>query len=139
MQSPAELKSYICNWIKIHPFDSTQIDCTTTVMLKILDGKCKMTPTSKVVMELLYDSIKNQKGELIGEDTHSLIKSSRNNLTPEIKQGIYEHRLLAETMISRPVMKAFKAMIKTEGLFDSAEVGEISQIIGVETPPPQQF
>jgi hypothetical protein len=31
---------------------------------------------------------------------------------------IYEQRLLAETMLSRPVMKGFKAMIREQGLFN---------------------
>ena len=34
-----------------------------------------------------------------------------------MKNAIYERRVLAETAISRPVMKAFKAMIRAEGLF----------------------
>jgi hypothetical protein len=29
---------------------------------------------------------------------------------------VYEKRVLAETMISRPVMKGFKGMIRAEGL-----------------------
>jgi hypothetical protein len=34
---------------------------------------------------------------------------------------IYEKRLLAETVISRPVMKQFKAFIREQGLLDHAE------------------
>jgi len=32
---------------------------------------------------------------------------------------------MAETMISRPAMKAFKAMIKKEGLFDSTAMADL--------------
>ena len=132
-----ELNIYIYDWVKKHPLEPIHIDCTTTVMLKILDGKCKMNPTSKVIMELLYDWTKQQKGKLLGDDIHSLIENSRNSLSHETKQLIYEHRLLAETMISRPTMKAYKAMIKAEGLFDSVETSAIAQIIGGENLPPQ--
>ena len=47
---------------------------------------------------------------------HQLIKRADENLTPELVEEIYEHRVLAETMISRPVMKAFKARLRREGL-----------------------
>ena len=33
-------------------------------------------------------------------------------------ERIYEQRLLAETAISRPVMKAYKAMLRTAGVLD---------------------
>jgi len=38
-----------------------------------------------------------------------------------MKTFIYEKRVLAETMISRPVMKGFKAMIRQQGLLDDAQ------------------
>jgi len=43
-----------------------------------------------------------------------------------MKNIIYENRLLAETAISRPVMKGFKAMIRQESLLDDAELEEAS-------------
>ena len=121
---PAELNHYIHTWVESHPFEAIHVDCATTVMLKILDGKCKMTTTSKVMMELLYDEVKHKNGKLFDDDIHDLIRNARNELSPELKEHIYERRLLAETMISRPVMKAFKAMIKNEGLFDSDRMEE---------------
>ena len=36
---------------------------------------------------------------------------------PVLEALIVEKRVLAETMISRPVMKAFKSMIREQGLF----------------------
>jgi len=127
MYIPDELKHYIYDWAKAHPLDPVHVDCSTAVMLKILDGKCKMRPTSKVVMELLYDAVKHCQGKLLGDDIHALINSARYHLTSELKEDIYEQRLLAETMISRPVMKGFKAMIKAEGLFNSAAMEQLEQ------------
>jgi hypothetical protein len=45
-----------------------------------------------------------------------LIANSGDYLNDANKMLIYEQRLLAETMISRPVMKGFKAMIREQGL-----------------------
>jgi hypothetical protein len=91
-------------------------------MLKILDGKCKMRPTEKIVMTLLYDQVKSMSGQLLDETLHSLIATVRDRLDDEVlKMLIYENRLLAETAISRPVMKKFKAFIREHGLLESTE------------------
>jgi hypothetical protein len=104
-------------WVAAHALSSSDVDCATTVMLKILDGKCKMSRVDKVVMEQLYDAVKNLPGQRFGEEFHSLIATARQASSEALKNHIYEKRVLAETAISRPVMKAFKAMIRQEGLF----------------------
>lgn len=109
--------AYISHWVKNHPLNSEQRDCVTAVMLKILDGKCKMCSEEKLIMTELYDQVKAQPGVLLTDEIHQLIAVARNNLTDEIKDFIYEKRVLAETAISRPVMKKFKAMIRQQGLF----------------------
>ena len=86
-----------------------------------------MKPESKVVMEMLYDAVKDQPGVLLLHDTHALIERARSQLTDEMKEIVYENRLLAETMISRPVMKHFKALIKELGLFDFPEISELKR------------
>ena len=117
----------IRQWTEAHPFEPIHIDCTTTVMLKILDGKCKMSSAEKSVMELLYDAVKHHPGELFGDEFHTLIATARQQLTEELKNHIYEKRVLAETMLSRPVMKSFKAMIREWGLFAAIGVIEESE------------
>lgn len=104
-------------WAEARQFDSTEVDCFTTVMLKILDGKCRMSESGKLVMTLLYDVVKSMPGSLLGQAEHALIAEARAG-TPseEMRMRIYERRLLAETMISRPVMKGFKAQLKAEGV-----------------------
>ena len=67
-------------------------------------------------MELLYDEVKTQPGHLLDATIHHLIAQARAHLDDQMKNIIYEKRLLAETAISRPVMKGFKAMIRQEGL-----------------------
>ena len=111
------MKEHVANWCEKHPLAPIHVDCATTVMLKILDGKCKMKAEEKIIMALLYEQVKHLPGELFDKDFHELIDVARNNLTESMKEVIYEKRLLAETMLSRPVMKAFKAMIRQNGLF----------------------
>ena len=109
-------------WLKNHPLSPVQIDCTVAVMLKILDGKCKMPAAEKRVMALLYDQIKTQPGQLLDNEIHTLIAAGRDQReSQDLTMLIYEKRLLAETVISRPVMKQFKAFIREQGLLDHVE------------------
>ena len=109
--SPAE-------WAKAHLHDPIHIDCTTTVMLKILDGKCKMDPDEKATIAIMYDVVKHRPGKLLDDSHHTLIETARQNLDDDTIMQVYEQRLYAETMITRPVMKAYKAMLRGEGLIN---------------------
>lgn len=110
--------AHVQRWVQEHPLSPIHVDCATAVMLKILDGKCKMDAEEKIVMALLYDEVKSYPGEMLGADIHALITTARDtHEDDEIREFVYEKRVLAETMISRPVMKGFKAMIRAEGLF----------------------
>lgn len=115
----------IADWLETHPLSPAQIDCAVAVMLKILDGKCKMRSEEKVVMTLLYDQIKTKPGKLLTGELHSLIASARTrNDDDALKMLIYEKRLLAETAISRPVMKRFKAFIRETGLLEDKKADD---------------
>ena len=111
-------------WVDSHPLEPVHVDCATTVMLKILDGKCKMKLEEKHVMTHLYHAVKDSPGILLGDDMHALIAEAEQQADDEMRNAIYEKRVLAETTISRPVMKAFKAMIRQQGLFSSHAVAE---------------
>ena len=114
------MKSSPEQWIASQPLSPIDIDCVTTVMLKILDGKCKMSSSGKIVMEQLYDLLRDRSGHHLDGRTHQLIEQSRaSEMSEELRMQIYERRLLAETMISRPVMKAFKARLRADGVIGS--------------------
>jgi hypothetical protein len=113
-------KDLVAHWVLAHPLAPIHVDCAITVMLKILDGKCKMRTAEKQVMEMLYDEVKTHPGILLDTAIHLLIEQARKHPDETMKNIIYEKRLLAETAISRPVMKDFKAMIRQEGLLDGA-------------------
>lgn len=105
-------------WANEHPLEPAHVDCATAVMLKILDGKCKMNAIEKEVMAHLYQAVKHRPGLKIGEEMDQFIAEAVTQLDDELRDQIYEKRVLAETMISRPVMKAFKAMIRQKGLLN---------------------
>jgi hypothetical protein len=109
---------HVSAWVAAHALTPSDIDCATAVMLKILDGKCKMGEVEKRVMAALYDAVHDRPGQRFGESEHTLIATARQGADDTLKEAIYERRVLAETAISRPVMKAFKAMIRAEGLFE---------------------
>ncbi|RLU04118.1 MAG: hypothetical protein D9N11_00715 [Ketobacter sp.] len=111
------MEQWVGHWVRSQSLSANDVDCATTVMLKILDGKCKMKTLEKKVMAALYDQVKQEAGELIGPDMHELIADVRGLLSEADKDRVYEKRVLAETMISRPVMKGFKARIRQNGLF----------------------
>lgn len=117
----------VAAWVRQHPLSATQVDCAVAVMLKVLDGKCKMSSEEKQVMRHLYHAVKGQQGNLLGEDIHWLIDSAERRGVDETgRDFIYEKRVLAETMISRPVMKGFKKLIRQQGLFEPTESKEES-------------
>lgn len=113
MNGPAEVAA----WLAITPLSASDVDCATTVMLKILDGKCRMAEPEKQVMTWLYDALCDRAGERFGQAEHTLISEARVSADEALRQTVYERRVLAETTLSRPVMKAFKAMIRARGLF----------------------
>ena len=119
-------EEYVFRWARAHSLSPIHVDCATAVMLKILDGKCKMGAVDKVVMEQLYDAVKDRPGLRLGDEFHTLIASARSDASEALKNFIYEKRVLAETAISRPVMKAFKAMLREQGLFAGLADEEIA-------------
>lgn len=117
MKSFAEVEA----WVSQYPLRPPHIDCAVAVMLKILDGKCKMNGEEKVVMRHLYHAVKRCAGERLDAGLHSVIAAAEASIDDTFREQIYEMRVLAETTISRPVMKGFKRMIREQGLFDIEE------------------
>jgi hypothetical protein len=103
-------------WAEEKAFEPIHIDCATSLMLKILDGKCKMNDDEKKVMQIIYDLVKHHKGEKLDPGIHKLIAAARIDPSEQLIEQVYELRLYAEQMISRPVMKAYKAMLREEGI-----------------------
>ncbi|MDO8828080.1 hypothetical protein [Methylophaga sp.] len=112
------MKAHVEAWLACHCLSPQQIDCVIAVMLKILDGKCKMKADEKVIMAELYQQVKHLQGILLGSECHHLISVAVAGMDEAMKNNLYEMRVLAETRISRPVMKKFKTMIREQGLVE---------------------
>ena len=117
--------SYAIN--KVHPaaewalsvhFTSVQVDCTTTVALKILDNKCKMLPGEMSAVFAIYDVIKQLPGTLFNHKDHDVVTRARwsETASDEVMEKIHALRLYAEENIPKSVMKEYKAVLR-DGLF----------------------
>ncbi|MGB0660295.1 MAG: hypothetical protein ACPGNV_08950 [Mangrovicoccus sp.] len=100
------------DFIAQSPLSPEHTDCAIAVMLKILDGKCKMNPGESEIMAALYKACRHLPGKALGDGEHAIIDAAAFGTDEAFKLKIYERRVLAETQISRPVMKGFKAMLR---------------------------
>lgn len=101
-------------WAESQLFDEIRIDCTTTVVLKILDGKCKMLPGEQHVLLAIYDVV-GRETALFGHECHAMIRVARAH---GAGHEIHQLRLKAEAAIAKPIMKRFKAFLR-ESLFSA--------------------
>jgi hypothetical protein len=95
-------------WAQTAPLDPLQIDCVATVMLKILDNKCKMLPEQQMALVAVYSVIKERKGILLDESIRREIDEALQSGSQISIERIHELRLLAEATIPKQVMKHFK-------------------------------
>ena len=112
------LRAHVAGWLAGRELGAPEVDCANAVMLKILDGKCKMPADEKRVMRELYRQLERRCGRLLGPSVHELVEAAGERPGEAMRSRIYEQRVLAETAIARPAMKAFKAMIRSTGLLD---------------------
>ncbi len=110
----------LLDWLRSNPLSASDVDCVAAVMLKILDGKCKMGALEKHVMAQLYQLVRGYQGLRLAIEVHDLIDLALEEDSEAMRDRVYEYRVLAETRISRPVMKAFKAKIRAQGLYEGA-------------------
>lgn len=107
-------------WYAPGQVSNIEVDCIIALMLKIMDGKCKMPAGEKQLLVRLYDTMGERPGAQLGTHEHLLIRQARAKPSEALRLDIYERRVLAETRISRPVMKTFKARLREEGLLPIA-------------------
>lgn len=105
-------------WALQAGFTPAQVDCTTTVALKILDRKCKMLPGEKAAVMVIYQAVREMPSALFDETTHAVIDQALEQITEgtALAWKINELRVYAEAEIPKPVMKAYKAFLR-DGLF----------------------
>lgn len=96
-------------------FSPAEVDCTTAVVLKILDHKCKMLPGEKLAVQAVYEAVRHLPAELYGREVHTVIDQARR-APAAVAEQVHVLRVDAEARIPKPVMKAYKAKLR-DGLF----------------------
>ena len=102
-------------WASGQVFNTTETDCTTTVVLKILDGKCKMLPGEKDAVIEIYNVVRGNRSVLFTDEDHATIDMAQQH-DDSVFERIHELRLYAEQCIPKPVMRKYKMMLR-DGLF----------------------
>jgi hypothetical protein len=110
-------------WAHDTAFETIQLDCIATIMLKILDGKCKMDETAKTALAAVYDAVRTQPGHLLGDEVHALIAQARRGADPALAEAVHAWRVRAESLIPKPAMKAFKQELRS-ALFPAGDAPE---------------
>ena len=103
-------------WAVLAGFTPEQVDCTTAVVLKILDNKCKMLPGEKLAVMAVYDAVRHLGAPLFDRAVHDAIRAARQEPGTLTLEAIHPLRVHAEAAIPKPVMKRYKAFLR-EGLF----------------------
>lgn len=103
-------------WALETGFDAVQVDCTTAVVLKILDGKCKMSQGEMAAILAIYDVVHDMFPPLLGDAVHEAIRALRAQDSDAARERIHQLRMQAEAEIPKPVMKSYKAFLR-DGLF----------------------
>ena len=104
------------SWAIRAAFTPEQVDCTTAVVLKILDNKCKMLPGEKFAVMAIYDVVRHLAAPLFDGTVHAAINAARLQPEPTALEAIHPLRVYAEAAIPKPVMKDYKAFLR-DGLF----------------------
>lgn len=93
-------------------FNAEQMDCTTAVVLKILDNKCKMLPGEKAAVLSIYDTLRQLHVQLFGKAVHEAIQAMRLSPSEEVVAAIHQFRVQAEASIPKPMMKSYKTLLR---------------------------
>ena len=101
----------ILEWCEHSSFSAVQLDCLTSLMLKILDDKCQMDEMHQDVIKAMYSITGERVGVLFDPNIHLFIQQVLQESTPVYDLHIHELRLYAESAISQQEMKSFKQFL----------------------------
>lgn len=100
-------------WAHGAALEPAHVDCVAAIMLKILDGKCKMGEVEKTALAAVYDAVKTRPGACLDEDVRTLIAQARQGSDPALAEPVHAWRVRAESLIPKPAMKGFKQVLRT--------------------------
>jgi hypothetical protein len=117
-------------WAVGTDFEAAHLDCVTAIMLKILDGKCKMGAAEKNALTAVYDVVKVRPRQGLASEVHGLIAAARQHSNADtdanIAADIHTWRVRAEEHIPKPVMKGFKQLLRSSLPMSSSSQGSLS-------------
>ncbi len=96
----------------VKSFTPFERDCCITVALKISDDSCKMDEYEKSIFMEFYDQLPFQESKFFHSDVYKLITQARTSPNVHIYAEVKKLREDAMDMITRPKMKAFKALAR---------------------------
>jgi hypothetical protein len=99
-------------WVMNTRLEPAHLDCVTAIMLKILDGKCKMGAAESTALTAVYDVVRERPGQSLGDEVHALIAQARQGTDSALAAAIHAWRVRAEAHIPKPVMKDFKQLLR---------------------------
>lgn len=99
-------------WALNTRLEPAHLDCVTAIMLKILDGKCKMGEAERTALTAVYDVVRERPGQGLGDEVHALIAQARQGTDDALAAAIHAWRVHAETQIPKQVMKGFKQSLR---------------------------
>ncbi|OSM00426.1 hypothetical protein [Magnetofaba australis] len=104
-------------WLTTHPFSPQEWDCVVAAVLKVLDGKCKMSPAGGALMAVMWETAQatGQQSDLIAR-FGALITQAQDEIDAMLQIAIHQARQDAEAHIPKAVMKGFKGRLKQAGL-----------------------
>lgn len=113
-RAPVAAPHPAARWARATVFEPDQLDCVAAIMLKVLDGKCKMEAADRAAIAAVYDVVRDRPGRLLDAAVHELIARARREADPALAARVHEERVRAEALIDKPVMKAFKARLSSD-------------------------
>ena len=100
----------VSSWVQSARLSDAYVDCITAVMLKILDGKCKMGKFEINYLISVYEVTRFRDSYMFPASIHILIDKAMYD-NSAFKNEIHQLRIYAERVISKPTMKKFKKMM----------------------------
>ena len=94
--------------------DEMENECLITLALKITDDTCKMDAYERSVFMTLYDALPKYESRFFESSVFDLIDTGRKTPTAQIYAAIKPLRKAGMDYITRPNMKAFKAMVRAK-------------------------
>lgn len=94
--------------------DGFDRECAITLALKITDDSCKMDDYERSVFMKVYDALPEQCSDFFDPSVFGIIEEGRKHPSAQLFAEIRPLRQAGMEYVTRPKMKAFKAMVRAK-------------------------